>query len=81
MAPWIGFFGNVLLGLLPGFLILRIGEDELLGLLRFVADDKACVGQGHAALGPRIGAKSVPANLVGRWRVAGSGAPWRHRCI
>ena len=46
MAPWLGVGGRVLLGLLPGFLLLRIGGDDLLGLLRVVADDEYRVGQG-----------------------------------
>ena len=93
MAPWLVDFGNVLLGLLPGFLLLRISNYELLGPLWFVADDKARVGQGRAALCVCLGAKSGPADLVGlgkvgyvvlfgaHWRVAGLGAPWRRRCI
>ena len=93
LATWLGVFGNVILGLLPAFLILHIGNNELLVPLRFVSDDKARVGQGHTALCPRVGAKSVPVDLVGldkvdnvvpfgvHWRVAGSGTNWRRRCI
>ena len=93
LSPWIGGGGCVLLGLLRGFLLLCIGGDDPLGPLRDVADDKARVVQGHAALFPRVGAEAEAEDLVGlgevgnvntfeaHWRVAGSGAPWRRRCL
>ena len=93
MTPWLGGGDHILLGLILGFILLRIGSNDLLVPLRVVADDEARVGQGHADLSPHVGAESGASDLVGlgkvdnviqigvHWRVAVSGAPWRSCCI
>ena len=89
LATWLGVFGNVILGLLTAFLILHIGNNELLVPLRFVSDDKARVGQGHTALCPHVDTETGAIDLVGLglandfvplgacWRLAGDNTSWR----
>ena len=64
MAPCIEGIGNVIIGLLPGFILLRVGRYDLLGPLRVIANDDSRVGQGNTALCPRVGAEAGAAYLV-----------------
>ena len=64
LAPWIGGGGRVLIFLLPRLLLFSVVDDDLLGAFRVVDDDETPIGQGYAALCPRVGAETGAADLV-----------------
>ena len=85
LDPWLGGGGIVILGFLPCLLLICIGCNNTLCPFQVITDYETRVGQGHAALFPRVGAETGATDLFGLgqvsdllplgacWRIAGAG--------